>query len=208
MVEKRKPIPVEEAVKRVMEFHIEQKSEKVPLEQSYNRFLAEDLVASHDVPAFDRSPYDGFALRSVDTESASSESPIRFEVVGEIGAGYVFVAAYTMRNHPAGPAPRRRHRPAATATIPAAPATANATATGTEAAPAGIRDVGTLNTELAPFGQLRPDVPRHNIERAVLAVDPGAAVAPRSATLRAPQPRLLTRRPLRGRRRRGRGGPG
>lgn len=90
MVEKRKPIPVEEAVKKVMEIYIEQKSEKVPLEQSYNRFLAEDLVASHDVPAFDRSPYDGFALRSVDTESASSESPITFEVVGEIGAGYVF----------------------------------------------------------------------------------------------------------------------
>ncbi len=90
MVEKRKPIPVEEAVKKVMEFVKSPKKEIVAIEKAYGRFLAEDLMASHDVPAFDRSPYDGFALRSEDTQLASSDNPIQFEVVGEIGAGYVF----------------------------------------------------------------------------------------------------------------------
>jgi molybdopterin molybdotransferase len=90
MVEKRKPIPVAEAVSRVMNFTIQSKKETVAIEESYGRFLAEDLIASHDVPAFDRSPYDGFAIRSEDTINASSENPVQFDVIGEIGAGYVF----------------------------------------------------------------------------------------------------------------------
>ncbi|MCL7749536.1 gephyrin-like molybdotransferase Glp [Halalkalibacter alkaliphilus] len=90
MVEKRKPIQVEEAVKRVMEQDVAPKFETVNIEDSYGRFLAEDLLASHDVPAFDRSPYDGFAIRSEDTNEANSNNPIEFDVIGEIGAGYVF----------------------------------------------------------------------------------------------------------------------
>jgi len=90
MVERRKPIGVAEAVKKVMQYQIKTEIETVAIEQSYGRFLAMDLVASHDVPAFDRSPYDGFAIRAEDTESASSDNPVSFEVVGEIGAGYVF----------------------------------------------------------------------------------------------------------------------
>ena len=53
-------------------------------------FLAEDVAADQDVPAFDRSPYDGYAIRSVDSQGASSDNPVTFKVVGEIGAGYVF----------------------------------------------------------------------------------------------------------------------
>ncbi|MDV2686015.1 molybdopterin molybdotransferase MoeA [Alkalihalophilus lindianensis] len=91
MVEKRKPIPVEEAVQKVMEHTVvHPQTEMVSIDESYGRFLAEDLLASHDVPAFDRSPYDGFAIRAEDTNEANSEHPISFEVVGEIGAGYVF----------------------------------------------------------------------------------------------------------------------
>nr|WP_224752588.1 gephyrin-like molybdotransferase Glp [Metabacillus arenae] len=64
--------------------------EMVPLECAYGRFLAEDLAADHEVPSFDRSPYDGFAIRAEDTLQASSENPATFEVVGVIGAGSVF----------------------------------------------------------------------------------------------------------------------
>src|SRR5699024_7397237 len=42
------------------------------------------------VPPFDRSPYDGFAVRSQDTEQADRNDPLLMEVVGEIGAGSVF----------------------------------------------------------------------------------------------------------------------
>lgn len=90
MLEKRNPIPVGEAVRRVMEFAFEEKKEVVPLTQAHGRFLAEDIAADIDVPAFDRSPYDGFAIRSIDSQGASRENPVIFKVVGEIGAGYVF----------------------------------------------------------------------------------------------------------------------
>ncbi len=90
MLEKRKPIAVGEAVQRIMEFAYEEKKETVSLMQAHGRFLAEDIAADQDVPAFDRSPYDGYAIRSVDSGEASSENPVTFNVVGEIGAGYVF----------------------------------------------------------------------------------------------------------------------
>lgn len=90
VVERRKPIKVNEAISRVMNFATSGKVEYVPIEDSYGRFLGEDLIADHHVPPFDRSPYDGFAIRSIDTIAASSANPIELEVVGEIGAGSVF----------------------------------------------------------------------------------------------------------------------
>ncbi|MDM5189466.1 molybdopterin molybdotransferase MoeA [Bacillus sp. DX4.1] len=89
-MERRVPIAVEEAVRKVMEFANRGLKELLPLELAYGRTLAEDLVADHDVPSFDRSPYDGFAIRAEDTASASYENPTLFEVIGEIGAGSIF----------------------------------------------------------------------------------------------------------------------
>ncbi|WP_099362331.1 gephyrin-like molybdotransferase Glp [Fredinandcohnia onubensis] len=91
MVERRTPIPVSEAVSRVMEFAGTGTKELVPIEASYGRFLAENLIADHDVPHFDRSPYDGFAVRASDTTDAGQDHPIEFEVIEEIGAGSVAV---------------------------------------------------------------------------------------------------------------------
>ncbi|PEX90646.1 molybdopterin molybdotransferase MoeA [Bacillus cereus] len=89
-MERRVPISVEEAVRNVMGFANNGLKELLPLELAYGRILAEDLVADHDVPSFNRSPYDGFAIRAEDTTLASYESPTTFEVVGEIGAGSIF----------------------------------------------------------------------------------------------------------------------
>lgn len=88
-MERRQPIPVEEAVKKVHQFQKHGQVEWVPLKNSLERWIAEDILADHDVPAFDRSPYDGFALRAEDTKDASSEHPVEFEVIDHIGAGIV-----------------------------------------------------------------------------------------------------------------------
>lgn len=90
MLEKRQPIPVAEAVHRVMDYAFQAKNELVPLTQAHGRFIAEAIRADQDVPAFDRSPYDGYAIRSIDSQGACSQQPVRFQVVGEIGAGYVY----------------------------------------------------------------------------------------------------------------------
>src|SRR5699024_11824316 len=43
----------------------------------------------HDVPPFNRSAYDGYAIRAEDSAGASFQSPLNCHVIGEIGAGYV-----------------------------------------------------------------------------------------------------------------------
>lgn len=86
----RKSIPLREAVTRLMKFAKPGEKEYLsPLEVT-GFYLAEDLVADHPVPPFDRSPYDGFAIRSSDTAQATTHSPSVLKIVGEIGAGQVF----------------------------------------------------------------------------------------------------------------------
>ncbi|AST90392.1 molybdopterin molybdenumtransferase [Sutcliffiella cohnii] len=88
-VETRKPIPVKEAIRKVMKFAEIGSNEEVLLPDSYGRYLAEDLIASHDVPPFHKSPYDGFAIRAIDSKEASQLNEIEFKVIDEIGAGFV-----------------------------------------------------------------------------------------------------------------------
>lgn len=89
MLERRKPIPVGEAVKRIMNFKKTGTAETISIENGYGRRLAHDITATSDVPHFDRSPYDGFAIRACDTVEASQDSEIEFEVIDHIGAGHV-----------------------------------------------------------------------------------------------------------------------
>lgn len=49
--------------------------ETVPLAAARGRVLADDVVAAVDVPGFDRSSVDGFAVRAADVAGASEESP-------------------------------------------------------------------------------------------------------------------------------------
>ncbi|MFS0672200.1 gephyrin-like molybdotransferase Glp [Ornithinibacillus sp. 179-J 7C1 HS] len=90
MVERRKPIKVNKAIERVMSYKKSGGTQFIQLENSYGHFLGQDLIADHDVPFFDRSPYDGFAVRAKDTEEATRNNAVTFEVIGEIGAGSVF----------------------------------------------------------------------------------------------------------------------
>lgn len=64
-------------------------TEPVNLTESVSRILAQDLVAAEHVPAFDRSPYDGYALCAADTFGASKENPVTFQILEEIPAGAV-----------------------------------------------------------------------------------------------------------------------
>ena len=90
LLTKRKAISIGEAVQKVMSDIRKGSTEKVALDSANGRYLAEDIVANQDVPAFDRSLYDGYAIRSEDTKEATNESPVELEVVGHIGAGAVF----------------------------------------------------------------------------------------------------------------------
>lgn len=63
--------------------------EEVSLIKADKRVLAEDIYAPINNPPFDRSPLDGYALRSEDTKGASKENPISLKVVDIVYAGSV-----------------------------------------------------------------------------------------------------------------------
>jgi molybdopterin molybdotransferase len=86
----RKPILVEEAIKRVMAFPQGTKVEHVALEESVGRILAQDVYALHPVPWFTRSPYDGYAIRAESTAEAGEHNPVQLEMLGIIAAGDVW----------------------------------------------------------------------------------------------------------------------
>ena len=58
--------------------------ELVMLEDAHGRILACDIVAQHNVPYFDRSNFDGFALRAEDTFGAQETAPVLLTMNPEI----------------------------------------------------------------------------------------------------------------------------
>jgi molybdopterin molybdotransferase len=61
--------------------------ERLPLREALGRHLAEDLVSTEPVPAFDNSAMDGFAVRSEDTRGARPDAPVSLRLAGESRAG-------------------------------------------------------------------------------------------------------------------------
>ena len=61
--------------------------EDIDISQAEDRILAEDINSSIDVPGFDNSAMDGYALRFSDEEAGASQG---FRKVGEAFAGQSF----------------------------------------------------------------------------------------------------------------------
>jgi putative molybdopterin biosynthesis protein len=59
-------------------------AEEVPLAEALNRTLAADVIAPVDVPSFDRSNVDGFAVRAEDTFGATEEKPRTLRLNAEV----------------------------------------------------------------------------------------------------------------------------
>jgi molybdopterin molybdotransferase len=74
-------LSLEEAQRRILERARRLPLEQVGLEEAGGRVLAEPATAQVDLPPFDSSAMDGFAVRSADT-------PGRLPVVARIAAGH------------------------------------------------------------------------------------------------------------------------
>ncbi|MDR3335225.1 MAG: molybdopterin molybdotransferase MoeA [Treponema sp.] len=59
----------------------------IPLTMSLGQVTGEPIYAPLDNPPFNRSPLDGFTLRSEDTCTASADSPVRLGIAGVVYAG-------------------------------------------------------------------------------------------------------------------------
>lgn len=86
-------IPAEEAKQLLLKAVTEIEIETIPLEEGLGRVSASDIFAREDIPAFDRSPLDGYAVRSVDLKEASREHPVSLPVQEEVPAGYAAAEA-------------------------------------------------------------------------------------------------------------------
>ena len=65
-------------------------AEQIPLAECYDRVLAETIYAPINVPDFNRSAMDGYAVKGEDTFGAGSYNPILFKVVGQVTPGHAF----------------------------------------------------------------------------------------------------------------------
>ncbi|MFV0463541.1 MAG: gephyrin-like molybdotransferase Glp [Nostocoides sp.] len=59
----------------------------VPTPQALGMVLAADVAAATDLPGFDNSAMDGYAVRAVDLAGAGESSPVTLPVDGDIAAG-------------------------------------------------------------------------------------------------------------------------
>ena len=80
-------VTVTEAVRTAVRIAPARATETVPPEESAGRVLAAPVTADTDIPGFDRSIVDGYALRSPDTAGASDSSPVLFRCAGRIAMG-------------------------------------------------------------------------------------------------------------------------
>ena len=85
-----------------------------PLLEALGLPSAEDVVAPIDLPSFDNSAMDGYAVRLADVVGATEDAPVHLPVVGEIGAGQAQLLAHVARHggqdHDRRPDADRRRR--------------------------------------------------------------------------------------------------
>lgn len=80
-------IEIDEARRLVLGHADRLEAEPVALADSVGRVLAVPANSDDDVPAFDNSAMDGFAVRAADTAGASPDSPVELRHSGESAAG-------------------------------------------------------------------------------------------------------------------------
>ncbi|CAH0255066.1 Molybdopterin molybdenumtransferase 2 [Microbacterium oxydans] len=78
---------VEEQLGRVLDAVRVLEAETRPVRDAAGRTLADPATAAHDIPLFDNSAMDGFAVREADVAGASEEHPVTLRVVADLPAG-------------------------------------------------------------------------------------------------------------------------
>jgi molybdopterin molybdotransferase len=83
-------LELEHALEKILQSIPAARSERIPLGEAYKRVLAEPVVAEVDLPPFDNSSVDGYAVRAQDVAQASSQNPVALTLAGKVAAGENF----------------------------------------------------------------------------------------------------------------------
>ncbi len=82
-------IPLDEAKARINAAIQPLAAVQVPIAEARGLVLAQEVLAQEDIPPFDNTAMDGFAVRSADLASATADSPVELVVAATIAAGSV-----------------------------------------------------------------------------------------------------------------------
>ena len=82
-------IKVEEAQKIILENISSIGAEEVSTLESLGRIIAKDYYSKDDIPTFDNSAMDGYAVSSSDVIGASQQKPVVLDVIEDLPAGVV-----------------------------------------------------------------------------------------------------------------------
>jgi len=80
-------LDLETALARVLAALPPPRAELLSLNQAADRVLVESVLSPSDLPLFDNSAMDGYAVRADDVRSATLESPVRLRIKARIPAG-------------------------------------------------------------------------------------------------------------------------
>jgi len=81
-------IGLDEALEYVLKHFEPLEPEEVEIPDALDRVLAEDVYSDVDIPPFDNSAMDGYAVRAADMAGANPDAPITLRVIGDLAAGY------------------------------------------------------------------------------------------------------------------------
>lgn len=80
-------LSVDDARERIMETVDPLPAEMLPLDQTLGHVLTESIISQIDLPLWDNSGMDGFAVRAADVLGASPSTPIELRLLEEVAAG-------------------------------------------------------------------------------------------------------------------------
>jgi len=167
-------ITIEEALDRILGYVDVLPSEMKLLLDALGQVLDEDISAEFDIPPWDNTAMDGYAVKAADTSAARPDAPAELQVIGEVAAGYIFAGEVTrgaaVRIMTGAPMPR-----GADSVVPF-----EETDEPFERAPEGTRRLQAKTVRV--FKGARPGA---NIRRAAEDVRTGQVVVRRGTVLRA-----------------------
>lgn len=80
-------LSIAEALERILARATPLPTEHVPLDAAMGRALAEDILARYELPPWDNSGMDGYAVRAQDVRGATPENSVHLRVTGAVAAG-------------------------------------------------------------------------------------------------------------------------
>lgn len=90
-------LELEQALEKILGALPAPKPERIPLAEAHRRIVVEKISAPLELPSFDNSSVDGYAVRAQDVANASPQNPVSLSLAGRVAAGERFEGELSAR---------------------------------------------------------------------------------------------------------------